>query len=285
MKRDQVSVGKFYLAKMSSGVAVVLIDSEALVSGGLNATHLARGEKIIVKASILKRQASEEEVVAAQAQAGPQETFDGQPASEGLNRPFEAGENLTEKSEPPSGGCDVPSAGGSAPALTEPETTQPTQSSNPNEKESDPVTTKTASKKNGTKKPKAEKAAAKANPNVKINKAQRESKAKPKPKAKGMSGADRRGKGGAITSMGAGKLSALDAAAQVLKGAAAPMSAQDLITVMEDRKLWKSPGGKTPSATLYSGMIRETARLGKKGTRFVRVSKGLFEYQEPAIKE
>jgi len=75
-------------------------------------------------------------------------------------------------------------------------------------------------------------------------------------------------------------LSALDAAAKVLedlKGsdAKAGMQAQDLIDRMRSTRLWASPSGKTPSATLYAAMVREIT-LKKGESRFVRVSPGHF---------
>ena len=48
------------------------------------------------------------------------------------------------------------------------------------------------------------------------------------------------------------RLSALDAAAEVLAQAGKPMRAQELIAAMAERGLWTSPGGKTPHATLYT---------------------------------
>jgi hypothetical protein len=74
--------------------------------------------------------------------------------------------------------------------------------------------------------------------------------------------------------------SALDAAAQVLAGLSKAESregitAPDLIERMTSAKLWTSPGGKTPAATLYSAMIREIARKGD-ASRFTRVSPGRF---------
>ncbi|MFH1110819.1 MAG: HTH domain-containing protein [Planctomycetota bacterium] len=48
------------------------------------------------------------------------------------------------------------------------------------------------------------------------------------------------------------RLSALDAAAQVLATSGKPMKAQELITAMADQGLWSSPAGKTPHATLYT---------------------------------
>jgi short subunit dehydrogenase-like uncharacterized protein len=77
------------------------------------------------------------------------------------------------------------------------------------------------------------------------------------------------------------RLSALDAAATVLKKAGKPMRAQELITAMAEQKLWTSPGGKTPSATLYAAILRETATKGK-DARFKKVERGLFEFKVSA---
>ena len=72
------------------------------------------------------------------------------------------------------------------------------------------------------------------------------------------------------------RVSALDAAAQVLGKAEQPMRAQELIAAMAEQGLWKSPAGKTPHATLYAAILRE---IGKKGdaARFQKVDRGLFE--------
>ena len=70
-------------------------------------------------------------------------------------------------------------------------------------------------------------------------------------------------------------MSALDAAALVIAEAKKPMGATDLIKQMETRKLWTSPGGKTPEATLYAAIIREIAPKGK-GARFKKHDRGLF---------
>ncbi len=71
------------------------------------------------------------------------------------------------------------------------------------------------------------------------------------------------------------RTSALDAAAQVIAGAGKPMRAKDLIEQMEAKGLWKSPGGKTPEATLYAAIIREIAAKGA-DARFKKHDKGLF---------
>jgi hypothetical protein len=71
------------------------------------------------------------------------------------------------------------------------------------------------------------------------------------------------------------RISALDAAAQVVAGAKAPMRAKEMIAEMEAKGLWKSPGGKTPEATLYAAIIREIAAKGDKA-RFRKHDKGQF---------
>lgn len=76
------------------------------------------------------------------------------------------------------------------------------------------------------------------------------------------------------------RLSALDAAAEVLgrlgaKEAAVGIGSTDLIERMEKAGLWESPGGKTPSATLYSALIREIKQR-KADSRFKRNAPGKF---------
>jgi len=71
------------------------------------------------------------------------------------------------------------------------------------------------------------------------------------------------------------KVSALDAAAQVLASSKVPMRATDLIAEMASRGLWKSPGGKTPESTLYAAMIREIATKGD-AARFKKQERGMF---------
>ncbi len=71
------------------------------------------------------------------------------------------------------------------------------------------------------------------------------------------------------------KLSALDAAAQVLAAAGKPMSSVDLIEAMADQGLWTSPGGKTPANTLYAAIAREiTVKKGE--SRFAKSGRGQF---------
>ncbi len=71
------------------------------------------------------------------------------------------------------------------------------------------------------------------------------------------------------------RVSALDAAAQVLAKSEVPMRAKELIAAMEKAGLWHSPSGKTPHATLYAAMIREIAALGDRA-RFKKLERGVF---------
>ena len=73
------------------------------------------------------------------------------------------------------------------------------------------------------------------------------------------------------------RVSALDAAAQVLAKASKPMRCVDLITAMAEKGLWKSPGGKTPHATLYAAILREINDKGKEA-RFKKVDRGQFAF-------
>jgi predicted Zn-dependent protease len=71
------------------------------------------------------------------------------------------------------------------------------------------------------------------------------------------------------------RLSALDAAAKVLGEAGEPLSTKQMIEAMEEKGYWKSPGGKTPWATLYSALAREIAVKGD-ASRFRKTDRGKF---------
>jgi len=73
------------------------------------------------------------------------------------------------------------------------------------------------------------------------------------------------------------KISALDAAATVLRKAGKPMASREMITAMAEQGLWASPGGKTPHATLYAAILREIGSKGKEA-RFRKVQRGRFEF-------
>jgi hypothetical protein len=71
------------------------------------------------------------------------------------------------------------------------------------------------------------------------------------------------------------KLSALDAAAQVLAGTKQSMNCKQLIETIAAKGLWTSPGGKTPHATLYSAILREINEKGA-DARFKKTERGQF---------
>ncbi len=77
------------------------------------------------------------------------------------------------------------------------------------------------------------------------------------------------------TPRGNGKLSGLDAAAQILAKAKEPMGCKDMVEQAITQGLW-SPGGKTPHATLYAAIIREISKKGK-DARFKKVDRGQFQ--------
>lgn len=117
----------------------------------------------------------------------------------------------------------------------------------------------TMSKRNSTKKaiktPKAEK-------NKKLPK---KAPSKPTPKPKPVSGEQSK------------QMSALDAAAAILRRAKKPMRSKELIAAMAEQGLWTSPHGKTPDATLNAAIIREIAAKGGQA-RFRKVDRAQFAF-------
>jgi hypothetical protein len=93
--------------------------------------------------------------------------------------------------------------------------------------------------------------------------------AAPKPKAKKLKKPRRQ------RAQGEKKMSALDAAAKVLTETGQAMNCQEMIQAMAEKGLWTSPGGKTPSATLYSAILRELQTKGK-DARFKKMERGKF---------
>ena len=72
------------------------------------------------------------------------------------------------------------------------------------------------------------------------------------------------------------RVSAMQAALIVLKDAPPEgMSTKAMIEAMASRKLWTSPNGKTPEASLYACITREIAKRGE-GSRFRKVARGRF---------
>ena len=71
------------------------------------------------------------------------------------------------------------------------------------------------------------------------------------------------------------RVSGLDAAARVLEESGQPMTSKEMVEAAEAKGYWKSPGGKTPHATVYSAIIREIATKGQ-DARFRKAERGRF---------
>jgi hypothetical protein len=70
-------------------------------------------------------------------------------------------------------------------------------------------------------------------------------------------------------------MSGLDAAAKVLDESGEPLSVKQIVEAAEAKGYWKSPGGKTPSATIYSAIVREIIIRGQ-DARFRKAERGRF---------
>jgi hypothetical protein len=122
-----------------------------------------------------------------------------------------------------------------------------------------------ASKKKITTKPAPKKAARSARPDKSAAPAAPAADAQAKPKKRAVAEKPAQPK----------KLSALDAAAQVLSEAGQPMNCQEMIAAMAAKGYWTSPAGKTPQATLYSALLREIKTKGNQA-RFQKTERGKF---------
>lgn len=70
------------------------------------------------------------------------------------------------------------------------------------------------------------------------------------------------------------KLTQMEAALKVLAKAKEPLNCKQMVEAMAKRRLWTSPGGATPDATLYASILRDL-RKGK-AARFKKVARGQF---------
>jgi hypothetical protein len=71
------------------------------------------------------------------------------------------------------------------------------------------------------------------------------------------------------------KLSAIAAAARVLSETGQALTCPELIEAMAAKRYWTSPGGQTPSSTLYAAIAREIKIKGK-DSRFRKTERGKF---------
>ncbi len=269
MKKDQVQIGGTYVAKVSGLLTAVRIDAAA-PTGGWFGTNVETGRKVRIKsAQRLRREArtgpttfpsaavqeasappSAEAAVAEGEDTGPRcdtsrcatEGCKGEPALTYRGKPL--CQRCWERA------CEQDETAPADGAVTEDHADAATASAN--HEENQMATKKT------TKSKKSAKGTAKAD-------------AKPKTTAKPKAPAEKKPK----------RLSAIDAAAQVLAKAGKPMRSQELIEAMCETGLWKSPAGKTPHATLYAAMLREIAAKGKEA-RFTKVDRGQFAFNGKA---
>lgn len=278
MKKNDVETGATYVAKVSGKLARVRIERES-PHGGWDAVNVDTGRHVLIKsAQRLRFEAAGPKRARAIAAADQENarlrdererSTDGMTASErAMTEGTAATVTASDEAEaaPDTGDPDVcATVGCGRPAaltyLGRPrcqacyeddvadgdETSEP-----PNHEEIDMAKAKKTTKKSAAKTTRAPKAA-------------KQPKA-PKPKAAKPAG-DAKPK----------RVSALDAAAQVLAKAGKPMRSQEMIAAMAEQGLWTSPGGKTPHATLYAAILRE---IGAKGdqARFRKTDHGQFEY-------
>jgi hypothetical protein len=71
------------------------------------------------------------------------------------------------------------------------------------------------------------------------------------------------------------KLSQMAAAERILASAKEPMNCKELVEAMAKKKLWSSPNGKTPEATLYAALLRHIRNKGREA-KFKKVGPGQF---------
>ncbi len=71
------------------------------------------------------------------------------------------------------------------------------------------------------------------------------------------------------------KLSAVQAAFQILGITGKAMSCPELIAAMAEQKLWSSPKGQTPASTLHAAIMREINAKGDR-SRFQKAERGKF---------
>ena len=70
------------------------------------------------------------------------------------------------------------------------------------------------------------------------------------------------------------KMSQIEAAAKILAASRKTMTCQELVDAMVAKRLWKSPSGKAPHATLYASILRDLKK--GKDARFKKVAPGTF---------
>ncbi len=246
MKKDEVAIGRTYMAKVSDKVVPVRIDTEHPRQGWFGTNQVTNKRVHIKSAQRLRSEVGRNGTAA----VGPSEA-DSTPdvatrAPEMPTKPepeaIAEGQQATPAPEPtrpaPSYDERLMFAGATDPAAAREALANTTPSGTENDMSG-----------KSTKKP-SKKTAAKA-----TTKATGAAKAKREPKEK--------------------KVSALDAAARVLAESKEPMTTGEMIETMAKKGYWSSPNGQTPAATLYSAILREINVKGKE-SRFAKTERGKF---------
>ncbi len=245
MKKDEVAIGRTYMAKVSDKVVPVRIDLEHPRQGWFGTNQVTNKRIHIKSAQRLRREVGRNEA----AGDGPTEAeTTPDVATTAAETPtvtepvtVEEGHQATPAPEPtrpaPSYDERLMFAGATDPAVAREALANTTTSGTENDMASKSI--KASSKKNTAK------TAAKA-PGA---------KPKREPKEK--------------------KVSSLDAAAKVLAESKEPMTTGEMIELMAKKGYWSSPNGQTPAATLYSALLREINVKGKE-SRFEKTERGKF---------
>ena len=241
MKKNDVTIGTVYRAKVSDKLTDVRIDAEN-ASGGWDATNLATKKKVRIKSAQRLRAAAMTKPQAKAVAAADQEnarvrderkaSADGKTDSERAMARSARGKRIAE-----SGTLELDGMTASERALTKAaKTTKATRAN----------TAATAAK----------------------------GKARAATGARTAKAATRAKRGGDGAPAKEKRTSLLDWAAQILAKAKEPMGCKDIV----EKALaggWTT-NGQTPGATLYAAMTREIAAKGK-DARFVKVDRGRFQ--------
>lgn len=282
MKKDQVQIGGTYVAKVSGQLARVRIDAESPY-GGWSATNVVTHRRVRIKsAQRLRRAVASEKTTQPIAAATavveddlpPQDIDERIAAAPPSIVPYEQRRARAEAAQAESADddgprfdpsrCATPRCRGT-PVMTylERPLCQACWERHCEEEQSSEVSENAGDARRPTEEPEP---LEQENEMSKKKSTKKQSKAQPTAaKAK------------ATTENKPKRVSALDAAAEVLAKAGKPMRAQELIAAIADQGLWTSPGGKTPHATLYAAMMREERDKGGE-SRFRKVDRGQFEF-------
>jgi len=269
MKKDEVKIGGTYTAKVSDKVVTVHIDAESR-HGGWDATNLETNKNVRIKSAQRLRTA----------------VRDGKRAKAAAAADKENARLATQREKSPDG--QTPSERAMSESAKQ---YDPTKCATPRCKREPalthlgkPLCQKCWERQCNTEAEGARAAADVAeadavatNPVVEVAEAANAAaapEAKPKPKRTRKPAAE----GGDAKPK---RVSAIDAAAEVLERSGQAMNTQEMIATMQTLSLWSSPAGKTPHATLYSAILREIDTKGA-AARFRKVERGKFEFNTPA---